>query len=284
MYVTVMTSIAQNLLLPSSRLTFLSAMYNALKTLGYRPYHMSEACLMTPKGHLAMWNEAISGKYGNSADPKTESSPMCEAYAPSDFAKLLQDYDALTDIPSVLFVPELIAAYPHAHLILTQHPRGVDGWLRSIENSFFRVAGWRIWSWPLMSYDTVFSLPYMTLIRRVLGIWTGLPWPAARDFSAAKPALREFYAKHNDEVRTLARSQRSDLLEFDPSEGWGPVCTFLGKEIPAEPYPHINEGNYVVNLHKMVVISRLKAVFGAGIARVAGGVAVVGLAWWWMRW
>jgi hypothetical protein len=258
-------------------------MYNALKILGYKSYHMSEACLMTPKGHLAMWNEAITSKYGGSPSTKANYSSICEPYTALDFAKLLQDYDALTDIPSVLFVPELMAAYPHARLILTQHPRGVDGWLRSIENSFFRVAGWRIWPWLLMKYDTAFSLPYMTLVRRVLELWTGLPWPAAGYFTAAKPALREFYAKHNDEVRTLARVQGRELLEFNPANGWGPLCAFLGKDVPAEPYPRTNEGNYVINLHRVLVAMRLKAVFGPSIVRIAGAIAIAGAAWWWMR-
>ena len=32
----------------------------------------------------------------------------------------------------------------------------------------------------------------------------------------------------------------SRLLVFEASQGWGPLCTFLGKPIPDEPYPQRN--------------------------------------------
>ena len=260
-------------------------MYNALKKLGYKSYHMSEACMSAGKGHLIMWNEAIRAKYGPSPNVNSdgESSTLLAPYSSSDFGKLFQDYDALSDIPSVLFIPELLAAYPHARLILTTHPRGVDGWLRSMHNSYFRISGWSVWSRLMMPYDTLFSRPYMTLVRRVVEIWTGTPWPAASDFAAVEPRLRTFYAEHNDEMRRLARDQGRVLLEFDPNKGWEPLAEFLGKEIPSEPYPHANGGNSVVNLHKLLILMRLQAVFGPSIAKVVGGLAVVGLAWWWMR-
>ena len=39
------------------------------------------------------------------------------------------------------------------------------------------------------------------------------------------------------------------MLEFRPEMGWKPLCRFLGKKIPEEPYPRINEGNHAANLH-----------------------------------
>jgi hypothetical protein len=52
----------------------------------------------------------------------------------------------------------------------------------------------------------------------------------------AKQTYREHYAK----VRKLVPKER--LLEYQLGSGWEPLCTFLGKDIPDKPFPHLNEG------------------------------------------
>ncbi|OTA61470.1 hypothetical protein K449DRAFT_382871 [Hypoxylon sp. EC38] len=39
-------------------------------------------------------------------------------------------------------------------------------------------------------------------------------------------------------VRRLVSEER--LLEWTPEDGWDPLCKFLEKPIPAEPFPHTN--------------------------------------------
>ena len=46
------------------------------------------------------------------------------------------------------------------------------------------------------------------------------------------------YERHNAEVRATAPRER--LVEWTPSDGWGPLCTALGLAVPAEPFPHVN--------------------------------------------
>jgi len=46
---------------------------------------------------------------------------------------------------------------------------------------------------------------------------------------------REFYRRHNDTVRKLAAADQ--LLVFDVKQGWGPLCGFLGKNVPEEAFP-----------------------------------------------
>jgi hypothetical protein len=43
---------------------------------------------------------------------------------------------------------------------------------------------------------------------------------------------------HNEHVRAAAGDR---LLEWEASQGWEPLCKFLGKAIPDEPFPRINE-------------------------------------------
>ena len=39
-------------------------------------------------------------------------------------------------------------------------------------------------------------------------------------------------------IRGLVPPER--LLEWDISDGWGPLCAFLEKPVPATPFPHAN--------------------------------------------
>lgn len=48
------------------------------------------------------------------------------------------------------------------------------------------------------------------------------------------------YNKHVAEVK--AHVPPDKLLVFNVKEGWGPLCKFLNKPVPAEPFPHLNEG------------------------------------------
>lgn len=40
-------------------------------------------------------------------------------------------------------------------------------------------------------------------------------------------------------IRGLVPKER--LLEWTVDEGWAPICRFLEKEIPEEPFPHVND-------------------------------------------
>jgi hypothetical protein len=55
-----------------------------------------------------------------------------------------------------------------------------------------------------------------------------------RDESAAKAA----YLAHNEHVRATAPRDR--LVEWHPGDGWEPICSTLGTEVPNHPFPHVN--------------------------------------------
>lgn len=49
----------------------------------------------------------------------------------------------------------------------------------------------------------------------------------------------DVFKRHYDQVRELVPAGR--LLEYDVSQGWGPLCEFLGEEVPAgAPFPFTN--------------------------------------------
>ncbi len=46
------------------------------------------------------------------------------------------------------------------------------------------------------------------------------------------------YERHNEAARQSYSSDR--LLVYEVSEGWEPLCTFLGVPVPDEPFPRVN--------------------------------------------
>ncbi len=46
------------------------------------------------------------------------------------------------------------------------------------------------------------------------------------------------YEAHNEAVRKALPSER--LLIYEVSEGWAPLCAFLGVPLPTEPFPRTN--------------------------------------------
>lgn len=46
------------------------------------------------------------------------------------------------------------------------------------------------------------------------------------------------YEEHNATVRATLPPER--LLTYQVSEGWGPLCAFLGVQLPSEPFPRTN--------------------------------------------
>ena len=46
------------------------------------------------------------------------------------------------------------------------------------------------------------------------------------------------FRQHREKVlRTIPKDR---LLIFNLSDGWGPLCEFLGKPVPSEPFPHVD--------------------------------------------
>jgi hypothetical protein len=46
------------------------------------------------------------------------------------------------------------------------------------------------------------------------------------------------YEAHNAEVRATVPAAR--LFEYQPGDGWAPLCAALGVDEPDEPFPHTN--------------------------------------------
>lgn len=55
---------------------------------------------------------------------------------------------------------------------------------------------------------------------------------------------KSIYLRHYDHVRSIV--PKENLLEYTVSDGWGPLCRFLGDRVPCEPFPNINDASTFV--------------------------------------
>jgi hypothetical protein len=200
------------------------AMQTALEGLGYSAYHMSSA--FRNENHFNLWNEAIQAKHNSKGIP----------YGRTDFDKLLKKYDAITDVPAVLFSEELLKAYPNTKVILTT--RNPDKWLKSMDQTILRAISWPSWRY-LSRFDNKMIGPFCRNQILTLKIWTG-----GDIFNRVK--LRQGFVDHYANIRAIV--PKENLLEHEPLDGYEPLCRFLGKETPAVDtgYPNINDASHLV--------------------------------------
>lgn len=96
--------------------------------------------------------------------------------------------------------------------------------------------------------DWEYAYYYIPLLRSTLRIWSG-------DGERNLAKLKKGYRTHNEHMRSVV--PKKTLLEYHASQGWKPLCAFLGKAIPAEPMPKVNEGMWVAEVHKSMGYNRI---------------------------
>ena len=55
---------------------------------------------------------------------------------------------------------------------------------------------------------------------------------------AGRDEAKAAFVAHNEAVRAAIPKER--LVEWQPGDGWEPICNALGLPVPDEPYPHVN--------------------------------------------
>jgi len=254
----------QVLVLGASRTGTMSIL-TALEQLGYNPYHMAKA-MKAPRLNFSLWNEALKAKFHPELEQTTPTPTVAAAAAKSthwgvdEFDKLLGNFDGVEDIPSICFAEELIAAYPDAKVVL--NTRDVDAWLRSMDNTVGRVLRWRGWA-TLARWDSALVGPWYEHVKLVLPTVYG----TVSDYSAKGPAREAIHA-HYARVRAAVAGEEGRLLEYKVQDGWGPLCAFLGKEVPRGEFPRINDSGEFVWAHAVM--------WWLGVGRLVGSVALMG--------
>jgi hypothetical protein len=171
--------------------------------LGAPCYHMVE--VFGRPDDVAVWQRAINGE-------------------PVDWAELFADYEAAVDWPACAFWREISDAFPDAPVLLSTRSNA-DAWFKSAN-------------------DTIFGLSRMPRDEgapigaahgsMVLAMWERTFTPDYLDHDAATHA----YEVHNAAVRAAIPSDR--LIDWQPGDGWEPICAKLDLRVPDAPFPHVN--------------------------------------------
>jgi Sulfotransferase domain len=136
-----------------------------------------------------------------------------------DWDEVFEGYAACVDWPAAAFWPEISAAYVDAIVVLSTRS-SAEEWYRSASATIFAVDPA---SMPGAGGDDDF-IPGM-FDRFTADI---------QDPEAAMAA----YEAHNQRVRETVSPSR--LVDWQPGDGWPPICEALGLPVPAEPFPHVN--------------------------------------------
>ena len=137
---------------------------------------------------------------------------------PTDWEEVFAGYRSTVDWPSATFYKELADFYPDAKVILTD--RDPEAWFVSTQATIFSLN---------IRDDTDDDWQ-----RMVLKVISDLFDRRMND----KNKLIEVYNRHNAEVRRAIAPER--LLVYNVCEGWGPLCAFLGVDVPEAPMPKAN--------------------------------------------
>lgn len=54
-----------------------------------------------------------------------------------------------------------------------------------------------------------------------------------------REGLIKAFAAHNEAVKNAIPANQ--LLVYEVKDGWGPLCEFLGKPVPSDPFPRTND-------------------------------------------
>ncbi|KAK6829609.1 hypothetical protein PG990_012144 [Apiospora arundinis] len=178
---------------------------------------------------------------------------------------------ACADCPMFHFLPELLELYPDAKVVLVT--RDPASWWRSF-GAFTQADDYR--GFAVRCLELYLSpLPgarwFPSITRGFdddLRLRHGLDKP--------QPELLEL---HNAWVRRTVPKER--LLEVDLADGgWAPLCQFLGKPVPDEPFPRVNDSQARDEFMRAVMWKAGAAWIGIFSVVAVGGVS---LARWYRR-
>jgi hypothetical protein len=188
----------------------------ALEELGFEPcYHMSE--VFTHPEHVELWRAAARGE-------------------PVEWEQIFGGYRATVDWPACSFYGELMEKYPDAKVILTV--RDPQRWYESAYNTIYTMT--RAASSSPIFYVASLVMPRAKGMKRARQMIEEIVWERDLEgrFEDREYAI-ETFERHNEEVEQSVPTDK--LLVYEVKEGWGPLCEFLGVEVPEEPFPHLND-------------------------------------------
>jgi hypothetical protein len=191
----------------------------ALETLGFGPCHHMREVMAHPK-QAATWQAAHRGEK-------------------VDWARFLADYRACVDWPSCTFYRELMVAFPDAKVLLSV--RDPERWYESMRETIYELSGRSPPGWL-----RAIAPPLRAVSDTASAIWTGTFGGRFEDKAHAIAVFEANIA----EVKRVVPPER--LLVFEVTQGWGPLCEFLGVPVPDQPFPRLNDREEMLKRVRMM--------------------------------
>jgi hypothetical protein len=137
---------------------------------------------------------------------------------PVNWEQVFAGYGSTVDWPSATFYKQLADAYPDAKVVLTV--RDPEAWFASTQATIFAPE----------------------IFEHAPEDWTRMALKVIGDLFDRemdnKARLIEVYERHNQAVQLTIPAER--LLVYEVSQGWEPLCRFLGVAVPDQPMPRTN--------------------------------------------
>jgi len=190
-----------------------SSLKVALEELGFGPcYHFSE--ILAHPSHLDAWEAAVRGEQ-------------------VDWHKLFEGYQAVLDWPASAYYEQLWAAFPSAKILLTV--RDPDKWYESTRRTAYRATKMALSPRILVLFLDAIAPVQQRAVRLVEAVaWQGVFDGRFADKQQALTVFEQHLQKVKDSVPA------SNLLVYNVSQGWEPLCAFLGVDVPKDtPFPHL---------------------------------------------
>ena len=222
-----------------------ASLAKALTILGYHNVcHGIDIVDKAPKNVIMLFDRASDAYHA------VLPSYTGEKFGVDDWEELYRDCEASTDVAG-LFAAPMMECYPDAKVILVI--RAFDQWYESMDSGVFNI----VFSWPAdlisSTVGPLFGLSYLAIGRKlILGLFK------ARNVQEIRANARSIYDDHHAHIKKT-KSKPSELLMFDLKDGWVPLCQFLDKPVPDEPFPRVNERAAIQA--KMVEIMQRDAVY-----------------------
>jgi len=175
----------------------------ALERLGLGPCHHMEEVLHNQAIQVPLWVSATKGR--------------------PDWETIYKGYGSAVDWPTATFYRELNAAYPTARFVLTE--RDPENWTRSFSETIYKLVDGEV--------------PVPPEMQEWLAMGTGVIAKCGFVGGLDKSELTRRFVAHGKAVRATIPPDR--LLVFQVKDGWAPLCEFLGKPVPDEPFPRTND-------------------------------------------
>ena len=153
-------------------------------------------------------------------------------WKPSLLDPLWKEYSATLDAPACMLWRQLAERFPKAKVILTR--RDPARWSESVK-------------------ETVGHPDHAKLILRSPLAPAALANPPF-GWRMDRASMIRHFERYGALVRAAIEPAR--LLVFRPSDGWGPLCTFLKLPIPDAPFPHVNDRETMLGMAEGVDIRR----------------------------